>query len=104
LIYFTSQNMLRANFGPTASATHIADIAVATSSASASGSNTLDTLTIVFGVIGTVLTLATIAVGIVQIRTARCRHRDAETGQNGHELEEPQLRRELAATMMPQRQ
>ncbi|KAM0695123.1 hypothetical protein Q7P36_005479 [Cladosporium allicinum] len=93
--------MLRPNFGPTASATPTAD---ASNSASASASNnTLDTLTIpiVFGIIGAVLTLATIVIGIVQIRAARCRHRDAESGQNGHELDEQQPRRELAGTMMP---
>ena len=90
--------MLRANIGPTASATHAAD-----ASSSASANNTLDTLTIpvVFGAIGAVLTLATIVIGIIQIRAARCRHRDAEAGQSDHELDEQQPRRELAGAMMP---
>jgi hypothetical protein len=95
--------MLRANFGPAASATHISDTASEGSSAPTSNTNTLDTLTIpiVFGAIGAVLTLATIVIGIIQIRAARCRHRDAETSQDGHELEEQQPRREFAGTMMP---
>jgi len=95
--------MLRANSGPTASATHTADTAVATNSATASASNTLDTLTIpiVFGAIGAVLTLATIVIGIIQIRAARCRHRDAEMGQDDHELEERQPQRDFAGIMMP---
>jgi uncharacterized protein HemX len=93
--------MLRANFGPSASATHTADAASPTSAAN---TNTLDTLTIpiVFGAIGAVLTLATIVIGIIQIRAARYRHRDAEMGQSDHELEEQQPRRELTATMVPQ--
>jgi hypothetical protein len=95
--------MLRANFGPAASATHIADTAVATSSATTSNTNTLDTLTIpiVFGAIGAVLTLATIVIGIIQIRAARCRHRDAEAGPSDHELDEQQSRRDIAGNMMP---
>jgi hypothetical protein len=95
--------MLRTDFGPAASATHIAETAFATSSASVSASNTADTLTIpiVFGAIGAVLTLATIVIGIIQIRAARCRHRDAEAGQSDHELEEQQPRRDFAGTMMP---
>jgi hypothetical protein len=90
--------MLRANIGPTASATHAAD-----ASSSASANNTLDTLTIpvVFGAIGAVLTLATIVIGIIQIRAARCRHRDAEAGQSDHELVEQQPRRDFAGTVMP---
>jgi hypothetical protein len=97
--------MLRTDFGLAASATHIAETAFATSSASASASasNTLDTLTIpiVFGAIGAVLTLATIVIGIIQIRAARCRHRDAEAGQIEHELDEQQSRRDVAGTIMP---
>jgi hypothetical protein len=95
--------MLRATFGPTTSATHVAHTAGASSSPSASASSTLESLTIpiVFGAIGAILTLATIVIGIIQIRAAKCRHLDAETGQNDHELQEQQPRRELAATMMP---
>jgi hypothetical protein len=98
-LHFT--DMLRTDFGPAASATHTADTAVATSSAAAS--NTLDPLTIpiVFGAIGAVLTLATIVIGIIQIRAARCRHRDAEAGRNVYELDEQQPRRDIAGNMMP---
>ena len=97
---FHFTNMLRASFGPSASATHIADAAFATSSASASGSNTLDTLTIVLGVIDAVLTLATIVVGVIQIRV-RCRHHNAERGQVEHELDEQDPKRGFAGNMMP---
>jgi protein-S-isoprenylcysteine O-methyltransferase Ste14 len=100
-LHFT--NMLRTDFGPAASATHIAETAFATSSASASASNNLDTLTIpiVFGAIGAILTLATIVIGIIQIRAARCRYHDAEAGQSDHELEEQRPRRDFAGTIMP---
>jgi len=95
--------MLRGDLGPSVSATHTADTHAAAPS-SAAASNTLDTLTIpvVFGAIGAVLTLATIVIGIIQIRAARRRHRDAETGHIEHELDERQPRRDLAAVMMPQ--
>jgi len=93
--------MLRANPGPAANATHIANTAATTNSAPAS--STLDTLTIpiIFGAIGAVLTLATIVIGIIQIRAARCRHRDAEIGRDDHELEERQPQRDFAGIMMP---
>lgn len=93
--------MLRASVGPSASA--IQTTAGAASSSSPSASNTFETLTIpiVFGAIGAVLTLATIVIGIIQIRAARCRHRDAEAGQVQHDLGERQTARDRAATIVP---
>jgi hypothetical protein len=92
--------MLRANFGPSASATHTVDAASPTSAAN---TNTLDTLTIpiVFGAIGAVLTLATIAIGIIQIRASRRRHGDVEAGRRDLELRQQQPRRDFAGTVMP---
>jgi hypothetical protein len=94
-------NMLRTNLGPSPSATHTTSANANANSTSAS--NTLDSLTIpiVFGAIGAVLTLATIVIGIIQIRAARCRHRDAEAGPSDHELDEQQPRRDIAGNMMP---
>jgi len=94
--------MLRANFGPSASAT-ATHAAGNTNSPTSSTSNTLDTLTIpiVYGTLGAVLTLATIIIGIISIRRQRRGHRDAETDQVEHELDERQPARVYAASTQP---